>query len=181
MGPTAVRWGVLGRVAGCVAALAMIVVGCTSLTGGTATVDKADAPEYRASVQSSSAARESERQAAAKKEAVHTSCDAFSSSSGDSVAAVNAYVDAFNRDASDVTDKSGPAVDALHRSADAVSGSLADSLPANLTTALTGWVDSARQLADAISATSGPDDFNTAIRRLNDAKTTAGTACQAAY
>lgn len=159
----------------------MIVVGCTGVTKGSATYDKAAAPEYRASVASSSAARESERQVAVAKAAVHTSCDAFGSSSGDSVAAVNSYVDAYNNDAPEATAASGPAIDALNKSADLVSGSLSDPLPANLSNALNGWIDAARQLADAISRTSGPDEFNTAIRSLNDSKTVAGTACEAAY
>jgi hypothetical protein len=177
----AVRPRVVGAVAGSLAALAMIVVGCSGVTKGTATFDKAAAPEYRASVASSSAARESERQVAVRKAAVHTSCDAFGSSSGDSVAAVNAYVDAYNNDAPDSTGKSAPAIDALNKSADLVSGSLSDSLPAELTNALKGWVDAARQLADAISRSAGPDDFNAAIRVLNDTKTSAATACEAAY
>ena len=180
-GRRTVRPRALALVAGTLAALAMIVVGCTGVTTGVATYDKADAPEYRASVSSSSAARESERQVAVRRSAVHTSCDAFGSSSGDSVAAVNDYVDAYNNDAPDAPGKSTPAIDALNKSADAVSGSLSDLLPADLTNALNGWVDAARQLAGAIAQTSGPDDFNTAIRRLNDTKTTAGTACEAAY
>lgn len=159
----------------------MIVVGCTGVTKGSATFDKAAAPEYRASVASSSAARESERQVAVRKAAVHTSCDAFGSSSADSVDAVNSYVDAYNSDAPEATTTSGPAVDALNKSADLVTGSLSDTLPAELTNALNGWVDAARQLAGAISDTSGADDFNAAIRRLNDSKTSAGTACDAAY
>jgi hypothetical protein len=175
------RLRVVGLVVGSLAGLAMIVVGCTGVTKGTATFDKADAPEYRASVASSSAARESERQVAVRRAAVHTSCDAFGSSSGDSVAAVNAYVDAYNNDAPDATSKSGPAIDALNKSADLVSGSLTDPLPTDLTNALNGWVDAARQLADAVSRTSGPDDFNAAIRHLNDSKTSAATACEAAY
>lgn len=176
-----VRPRVVALVAGALAAVAMIVVGCTSVTTGAATYDKAVAPEYRASVSSSSAARESERQVAVRRTAVRTSCDAFGSSSGDSVAAVNDYVDAYNDDAPDAPAKSTPAIDALNTSADAVSGSLSDLLPADLTNALNGWVDASRELADAIVRTAGPDDFNTAIRRLNDTKTTAGTACEAAY
>lgn len=175
------RLRVLGLVAGSLAGLTMIVVGCTDITKGTATFDKADAPEYRASVASSSAARESERQVAVRKEAVRTSCDAFGSSSGDSVEAVNSYVDAYNDNRPDATTESGPAIDSLNKSADVVSDSLSDPLPADLTRALAGWVDAARQLADAISRTSGPDDFNAAIRLLNDSKTSAGTACEAAY
>ncbi|MBJ7340549.1 MAG: hypothetical protein JHC64_22795 [Mycolicibacterium sp.] len=168
-------------VAGILAALAMVVVGCTSITSGTATFDAADAPEYRASVASSIAASESERQVAVTKAAVHTSCDALGSSSGASVEAVNAYVDAYNRDAPDAPGKVGPAIDALNGSADQVSGSLSAPLSPDLTRALNGWVDSARQLAGILSRNPGPDEFNAAIRQLNDSKTAAGAACDAAY
>jgi hypothetical protein len=159
----------------------MVVVGCTSITKGTATFDGAEAPEYRASVASSVAASESERQVAVTKAAVHTSCDALGSSSGDSVQAVNDYVDAFNNDAPDAATKVGPAVDALNHSADLVSGSLSPPLSPDLTNALNGWVNSARQLAGVLSRNPGPDEFNVAIRQLNDSKTAAGKACDAAY
>ncbi|TPG37436.1 hypothetical protein EAH80_04425 [Mycobacterium hodleri] len=158
----------------------MIVVGCTSITTGTATFDSAEAPEYRASVASSIAASESERQVAVTKAAVQTSCDALGSSSGASVAAVNAYVDAFNNDAPDAPGKVGPAIDALNGSADLVSGSLSPPLSPDLTRALNGWVDSARRLAGVLSRNPGPDEFNVAIRQLNDSKTAAGAACDAA-
>jgi hypothetical protein len=42
-------------------------------------------------------------------------------------------------------------------------------------------VDAARQLAGILAANPGPDEFNAAIRRLNDSKTAAGAACDAAY
>ena len=73
-----IRIGAL--VLGCLAALAMIVVGCTSVTSGTATVDKADAPVYRASVSASAAesaesssSKESERQKSVTTSAIHSS------------------------------------------------------------------------------------------------------------
>ncbi|MDP9166227.1 MAG: hypothetical protein M3O32_09230 [Actinomycetota bacterium] len=172
---------VVGLVAGSVAGLAMIVVGCTSITQGTATYDTVQAPEYRASVASSIAAAESERQVAVTKAAVHSSCDALTSSSDDSVQAVNDYVDAFNNDAPDAPAKVGPAVDALNRSADLVSGSLTSSLSPELSGALKGWVNAARQLAGVLPRNPGPDEFNVAIRQLNDSKTAAGDRCKAAY
>lgn len=182
------RLRVAGLVAGNVASLAMIVVGCSAVTQGSATIDKADAPGYRASVSSSSvasasssAARESERQAAIVKDAVHVSCDALGSTSDASVDAVNAFVEAYNAEAPDAPAKAGPAIDSLNRSADAVAGSLSDPLPADLRTSLNGWVDSARQLAGVIARTEGPDAFNGAIRQLNDSKTAAGAGCDAAY
>jgi hypothetical protein len=156
-------------------------VGCTSITQGAATYDTAEAPDYRASVASSVAASESERQVAVTKAAVHTSCDALASSSGAAVEAVNSYVDAYNNDAPDAQGKVGPAVEALNRSADLVSGSLSGPLSPDLTNALNGWVDSSRRLAGVLSRNPGPDEFNLAIRELNDSKTTAGGACEAAY
>jgi hypothetical protein len=159
----------------------MIIVGCTSITQGKATFDSAEAPDYRASVASSIAASESEHQVAVTKAAVHASCDALGSSSGDSVQAVNTYVEAYNNDAPDAASKVGPAVDSLNRSADLVAGSLSGPLSPDLTKALNGWVDSARQLADVLTRNPGPDEFNVAIRQLNDSKTAAGAACDAAY
>ena len=182
------RLRVSARAAGIVAGLAMIVVGCSGVTSGTATIDKADAPVYRASVSSSSrasvsssVARESERQAAIVKNAVHVSCDALGSTSDQSVDAVNAYVEAYNAESPDAPDKAGPAIDSLNSSADGVAGSLSDPLPADLRTLLNGWVDSARQLAGVISRTEGADAFNAAVRQLNDSKSAAGAGCSAAY
>ena len=182
------RLRVAGLATGIAAALAMIVVGCSGVTQGTATIDKADAPEYRASASasseasvSSSAAREAERQAAIVKDAVHAACDALGSTADESVDAVNAYVQAYNAETPDAPAKAGPAMDSLNRSADSVSGSLSDPLPTDLRTSLNGWVDAARQLAGVISRNEGPDAFNGAIRQLNDSKTAAGAGCDAAY
>lgn len=173
---------------GSLAALAMIVVGCTSVTQGAATIDKADAPVYRASVSASieesaasSSTRESERQASLTTQAVHSSCEALSSSSVDAVTAVNNYVDAFNKNAADVASKAGPAIDALNHSADLVARSLSDALSAPLRDALNGWVDAARGVATAVARSYGPDEFNAAITKLNDAKTAALNMCDAAY
>jgi hypothetical protein len=177
----AARLRAVGLVAGVLAGLAMVVVGCTSITQGTATYDAVEAPDYRASVASSVAVSESERQVALTKAAVHTSCDALSSSSVAAVDAVNDYVDAFNNDAPDAPAKIGPAVDALNRSADQVTGSLSGPLSPDLTNALNAWADSARQLAGVLGGNPGPDEFNGAIRQLNDSKTAAGAACEAAY
>lgn len=170
------------------ATLAMIVVGCTSFTDGDAAVAEGEAPLYRASVSASieesaasSSARESERQASLTVEAVHTSCEALSSSSADAIGAVNAYVDAFNNNAADIGRTAGPAVDALNHSADLVAGSISDPLPAEVRDALNSWVDAARAVATAIAGNYGTDEFNEAISRLNDSKTTALDRCDAAY
>ena len=182
------RLRIAALVMGTPAAMAMIIVGCSSVTSGTATVDRADAPVYRASVSASSqesaassSARESERQGSLTRQAVHASCDGLSSSSVDAITAVNNYVDAFNKPPADAAAKAGPAIDALNHSADLVASSESDALAQNLRDALNGWVDAARGLARAIAGNVGPEEFNAAITKLNDTKTTALNLCDAAY
>ena len=173
---------------GSMAAAAMIIVGCTSVTQGTAEIDRADAPVYRASVSASieesaasSSSRESERQESLTTQAIHSSCEALSSSSVDAITAVNNYVDAYNQNAADAAAKAPPAIDALNHSADLVARSVSDTLTPDLRDALNAWVDAARGLATAIAGNYGPDEFNTAISKLNDTKTTALNLCDAAY
>jgi hypothetical protein len=174
--------------AGSLAALAMIVVGCTSVTGGSATVNATDAPLYRASVSASaeessasSSSKESQRQKSMAVEAVHASCEALASSSVDAITAVNAYVKAFNASAPDAPDKAGPAIDSLNHSADTVAASMTDPLSPELRDALNAWVDAARGVANAIAGNYGPDEFNAAVTKLNDVKTHALDLCDAAY
>lgn len=183
--PTRMRIAALAL--GVPAGLAMIVVGCSSVTSGTATVDKADAPIYQASVSASiaesaasSSAQESERQVSITNRAVHTSCEAISNSSADAITSVNGYVDAYNQNA-DVAATAGPAIEALNGSADLVSGSLSDPLGPELSGALTRWVDAARAVASAIETDIGPSPFNDAINELNDSRTVALDLCDAAY
>ena len=166
----------------------MIIVGCTSVTQGSAEIDRADAPMYRASVSASSeesaassSSRESERQASLTTQAIHSSCEALSSSSVNAITAVNNYVDAFNRNAPDAAAKAPPAIDALNHSADLVARSVSDTLAPDLRDALNAWVDASRGLATAIAGNYGADDFNAAITKLNDTKTTALNLCDAAY
>ena len=182
------RLRIAALVIGILAATAMVIVGCTSVTQGSAGIDRADAPVYRASVSasseesaSSSSVRESERQASLTTQAIHTSCEALSSSSVDAISAVNNYVDAFNRNAADAAAKAPPAIDALNHSADLVARSVSDTLAPDLRDALNAWVDASRGLAAAIAGNYGPDEFNAAITKLNDAKTTALNRCDAAY
>jgi hypothetical protein len=182
------RLRIAALVMGSLAAMAMIFVGCSSVTSGTPTFDRADAPVYRASVSASSeesaassSSRESERQASLTTQAIHSSCEALSSSSVDAITAVNNYVDAFNKNAADAAAKATPAIDELNHSADLVARSLTDALASNLRDALNAWVDAARGLATAIAGNYGPDEFNTAISKLNDTKTTALNMCDAAY
>lgn len=182
------RLRIAALVMGSLAAMAMIIVGCNSVTSGTPTVDRADAPVYRASVSASaeesaesSSSRESERQQSLTTQAIHSSCEALSSSSVDAITAVNDYVDAFNKTAADVPAKAAPAIDALNHSADLVAGSVSDTLTPNLRDALNAWVDAARGLATAIAGNYGMDEFNAAISKVNDTKTTALNLCDAAY
>jgi hypothetical protein len=182
------RLRIAAQVMGLLAAAAMIIVGCNSVTEGTAQVDPAEAPIYRASVSASieesaasSSARESERQESLTTEAIHSSCEALSSSSVDAITAVNNYVDAFNSNAADVGAQAGPAIDALNHSADLVARSISDPLTPELKDALNAWVDVARGVATAIAGNYGPDEFNVAITRLNDSKTTALDLCDASY
>ena len=182
------RLRIAALVVGSLAGLAMIIVGCSSMTEGTPKVDAAEAPIYRASVSASieesaasSSAQESKRQESVTKEAIHSSCEALSTSSVDAITAVNDYVDAFNTSAGDVAAKAPPAIDALNHSGDVVARSVSDPLAPELKDALNSWVDAARGLADAIAGNYGPDEFNSAITRLNDTKTTALNLCDAAY
>ena len=177
-----------GLAAGCAAGLVMIVVGCQSVTQGGATVDAADPPVYRASVSASSeeaaassSARESERQSSSSTKAVHTACEALSSTSVDAIAALNGYVAAYNDNAPDVVAKAAPAIDALNRSADLVAGSISDPLSPELKAALTSWIDAARTLAGAVAKDAGQDEFNAAVGSLNDSQDTALSLCDAAY
>jgi hypothetical protein len=186
--PRSPRLRIVALVVGSLAGLAMIVVGCTSVTEGSPKVNTADAPVYRASVSASaeesaesSSSKESERQESMTTQAVHASCEALSSSSVDSITAVNAYVTSFNSSAPDAASKAGPAVDSLNHSADLVAQSISDPLTPELRDALNAWVDAARGVANAIAGNYGPDDFNAAVSKLNDVKTTALDLCDAAY
>ncbi|MCW2654019.1 MAG: hypothetical protein JWR32_4995 [Mycobacterium sp.] len=182
-------WRPAALIAGLLAAVLLVIVGCTSVTGGTAKVDAKDAPAYRTSASISvsesaatSSERESKRQQSMTTQAVHHSCDSLASSSVDAITAVNAYVGAFNNGGSGAaSSKEGPAIDSLNHSADLVSGSLTPDLSPQLHDALSGWVDAARAVAGAISSHASPDDFNSAVGRLNDAKTKALNLCDAAY
>jgi hypothetical protein len=179
---------VAALLAGSLAAVAMIVVGCEAVTQGTSTIDRADAPMYRASVSLSivnsavsSSSRESERLVTSSRAALHTSCEALSSSSVDAVDAVNAYVRAHNDQTPDVASKAGPAIEALNRTADVVAGSLSSALSPQLSSALNDYVTAARAVSSAISTNAGLSAFNAATSRMNDAKRTALQLCDAGY
>ena len=171
------------------AAVVLGAVGCTTVTGGDATVDAVDAPAYRTSISvsssqsaASSSARESERQASLTTEAVHTACETLSTTSADAIDAVNAYVDAFNKKpGSDVSTTEGPAVDALNMSAGAVESSMSDVIPKELAAAIQAWIDGADATAQAISGKAGAAEFNKLIDGLNEARSEALRLCDATY
>lgn len=177
-----------GRYLGGLAGLTMIVVGCQSLTNGSATLDPQDATMYRASVSSSraessarSAEQESTRQASITTQAVHTACEALSITSVDAVDAVNAFVNAFNENGPGQQEKSVAAVDALTVSADSVAASLSEPLSDELEGLMTSWIDSARNVAGVLARGFRLDQFNAAVDRLNDAKVKALALCDASY
>jgi len=176
-----------GLLAGSAAVVMMAVVGCTTVSDGSATVNAGDAPAYRTSVSvslsesvASSSARESERQASETTKAMHDTCETLSTTSADAIDAVNTYVDAFNG-AGNVDATEGPAVDALNQSADAVEGSLSDTIPPELKNALTEWVDGARATAKAIIGKAPAGEFNKTIGDLNDTRSNALSLCDATY
>ncbi|HOB50741.1 MAG TPA: hypothetical protein PKK01_15725 [Mycobacterium sp.] len=181
-----------GALAGGAAVLAATLTGglaaCTSVTGGQGTVDAADAPAYRTSMSmsssqaaASSSARESERQASLTTQAMRNSCETLATTSADAIAAVNAYVDAYNGEGGTVASTEGPAIDALDQSAQAVESSLTDVIPPELRDALAGWVDGAYAAAAAIANQASPSEFNTVIKQINDARSTALRMCDATY
>jgi hypothetical protein len=129
----------------------------------------------------SSSARESERQASITTQAVHTTCETLSTTSADAIDAVNAYVDAYNADGGDLTGTEGPAVDALDQSAEAVQTSISEIVPTDLKEAFLAWVDGSRAAADAISKQAAPDEFNSIIDELNDARSNALELCDKTY
>ncbi|MFM8599935.1 MAG: hypothetical protein ACKOB8_13160 [Mycobacterium sp.] len=177
-----------GLLVGGSAAVAMGVLGCTSVTGGDATVRAGEGPAYRSSMSvsssqaaASSSARESERQASLTAQAVLSACDTLSATSAEAIDAVNAYVSAFNDEGGDVASTEGPAVDALNNSAGAVESDVSDVVPEELKDALFGWVNGAYATADAIVNEAPPSEFNSIISDLNDARSEALRLCDATY
>lgn len=176
--------------AGGLAAVALSLFGtaaCTSLTGGSPTINAGDAPVYRASITASesasvasSSARESERLESLTTAAVHTVCESLSTSSADAVDTVNTYVRTANN-GGDLNATRGPAAEALNDSADLVAADINDTVPQQLKEALNSWVESARSAATAIAANAGPDQFNDVINRVNDARSNALNLCDASY
>lgn len=176
---------VVALVVGCLAALLMTIVGCTTITQGTATVDTAIAPAYRASVSASVSASsatskilESKRQAQLTTRAVVKACEAFANSSKDAIEKVNAFVGAFNQGRNTAVAE-GPAIDALNNSADIVARSISDPLSQELRDALNSYVDASRQVANVIRAHAPTSEFNKQVDQLNDTKSKTVKACLA--
>jgi cytoskeletal protein RodZ len=163
------------------------LLGCTAVIGGSAQVDAKDAPEYRTSMSASisesvasSSAKESEQQQSATTQAVHTACEAMSTSSADAIDALNTFVDSMNA-RGDPTATEGPAAAALNGSADQVGNSLSGTLPQDMQDALNSWIDAAHAAATAVIGHLSPSDFNDAVTRLNDSRATALNLCDARY
>ncbi|WP_082969681.1 hypothetical protein [Mycobacterium sp. E3305] len=172
---------------GCIAATLMGIVGCTTVTNGTATPDTQVAPAYRQSVSASVSAssatsrvRESQRQQSLTTRAVRTSCDTLATSSKDAIDKVNVFVGAFNAGRS-TGPTEGPAIDALNSSADTVGNSFSDALSQQLKDAFNTYIDAARGVANAIGTHAATGEFNRRVDRLNDAKTKALKLCLASF
>lgn len=165
----------------------MGIVGCTTVTNGTATPDTQVAPAYRQSVSASVSAssatsrvRESQRQQSLTTRAVRTSCDTLATSSKDAIDKVNIFVGAFNAGRG-TGPTEGPAIDALNNSADTVSNSFNDALSQQLKDAFNAYIDAARGVANAIGTHAPTGEFNRRVDRLNDAKTNALKLCLASF
>jgi hypothetical protein len=172
-------------VLGCIALVLMGVVGCTSITGGTATPDTKVAPAYRSSVSASvsassatSSVRESQRQQTLTKQAVVNACNSFATSANDAVDKMNAYTQTLNR-GGNTGPLEAPARDALNQSATGVGDNMSDRLPQQLRDALNAYADAARGVARIIGPSPRTSEFNAAINRLNDRMSEAKQVCRA--
>lgn len=173
------------RAIGGTATILMAIVGCTTVTEGTPTVDTAIAPAYRASVSLSisesaatSSIRETQRQRSLTTRAIVSACESFATSSKDAVDKVNDFVAAFNA-GRDTTSAEGPAIDALNHSADVVAGSISGPLSQELRDQLNAYSDAARDVAAAIRTHAASGDFNQRVNQLNDTKTKVVKLCLA--
>ncbi|MBW0011679.1 hypothetical protein [Mycobacterium sp.] len=172
---------------GCVAAVAMGIVGCTSVTNGTATPDTKVAPAYRQSVSASVSAssvtsrvKESQRQQSLTTQAVRTSCDTLATTASTAIDKVNAFVAAYNA-GGNTGPTEGPAIDALNNSATTVANSFSDALSQQLKDAFNAYIDAARGVANAIGTHASTGVFNQRVDQLNDTKTKALKLCLGSY
>lgn len=174
------RWGSHPRfgalVLGAAAAVAMGVVGCTSIIGGSPVADTSAAPDYRSSVsvsvsasEATSSIRESQRQQSMTTQAIRGACGKFASTSTDAVETVNKYVEAFNT-GGDVSAAAGPAVDALNRSADEVAAAINEEMSAELRDTFSSYINAARGVAIAISTKAPASVYNSRKDQLNSVR-----------
>ena len=172
---------------GCVAAILLGVMACTTVTNGTATPNTKIAPAYRSSVSASvsasiatSSVRESQRQQSLTTKAIRTSCDTLATSSSAAIDQVNIFVKAYNQGAN-TGPTEGPAIDALNDSASTVGGSLNDAMSAQLRDAFNAYVDAAHAVANAIGTHASTGEFNKRVDQLNDTKTKALKMCLGSF
>ncbi|MBY0391286.1 MAG: hypothetical protein K2X56_25145 [Mycobacterium pseudokansasii] len=177
----------VAQLCGCIAVLLMAILGCTSVTEGTATPDTKVAPAYRSSVSVSlsassatSSIRESQRQQSLTTKAIRSSCETLATTSKDAIDKVNAFVSAFNAGRS-TGPAEGPAIEALNNSASSVTGSLSDALSREMRDALNAYADAALAVANAIGTHAPTGEFNRRVDQLNDTKTKALKMCMASY
>lgn len=170
---------------GCAALAAIGIVGCTTITDGTASPDTRVAPAYRQSVSASisassatSSKRESQRQQSLTTRAVRTSCDSLATTSRDAIDKVNAFVRAYNAGGS-TGPAEGPAIEALNNSASTVSNSFSDALSQNLKDAFNAYIAATHGVANAIGSHASTDEFNRRVDELNATKTKALKLCLA--
>jgi hypothetical protein len=178
-------WPAAARAAGGVAAVLIAVVGCTTVTDGSPGADEAIAPAYRTSVSVSvsessvtSSIKESRHQQSLTTQAIFQVCKAFADSSKEAVDRVNDYVAATNQ-GRDTSGTEQPAIDALNHSAEAVAGDNKGPVSQQLREALNAYNDAAHEVAGAIRAHAGIDQFNQRVNQLNDTKTVAVKLCRA--
>lgn len=172
---------------GCLAAALMGIVGCTTVTNGTAGPDTKVAPAYRQSVSASvsassatSSLRESQRQQTLTTKAIRASCETLANSAKDAIDKVNAFVGAYNG-GSNTGPTEGPAIAALNDSANTVSNSFNDALSRQLKDAFNAYVDAAHGVANAIGTHAPTSEFNKRVDQLNDTKTKALKLCLASF
>lgn len=165
----------------------MGIVGCTTVTNGTATPDRKVAPAYRQSVSASvsasaatSSIRETQRQQSLTTRAVRTSCDSLATTSSTAIDKVNAFVGAFNA-GRNTGPTEGPAIDALNDSASTVANSFSDALSTQMKDAFNAYIDAARGVANAIGTHAPTGEFNSRVNQLNDTKTKALKLCLASF
>ncbi|HET9877108.1 MAG TPA: hypothetical protein VFQ37_15320 [Mycobacterium sp.] len=172
-------------VVGVVAGLAIGVVGCTTIIGGTPEADTSEAPVYRSSVSASvsasaatSSIQESQRQQSLTTQAVRGACGKFASTSADAIDTVNKYVEAFNG-GGDVSATTGPAVESLNHSAEEVTSAINEKLSPELRDTFNSYADAARGVATAISSRAPVSVYNSRKDQLNNIREKGLQLCRA--